>query len=245
MEADMSQAAESQTAPSVRTPPYVAYATFKTLLDDLKTNGVPPQIDKSVLKRFSGGVGNQLLMALKSLGLVTDQNMPTTNLVPMVRDYGTDNYAKQLKLALNHGYPFLGSIDLATATPSMFAEAFRNATGAKEDVLQKCRRFYLQAAQDAGISIGPRIANGGNAAPRANGSPAASAPKRPVRPARRGPPPSKPPAAPTGAAIDIKTQLVGKFPDFDPAWPDDIKAKWFEGFQKLMATATKENGDPQ
>jgi hypothetical protein len=29
-------------------------------------------------------------------------------------------------------------------------------------------------------------------------------------------------------------QLLGKFPSFDPGWPDDIKKKWFEGFDRLM-----------
>jgi hypothetical protein len=28
--------------------------------------------------------------------------------------------------------------------------------------------------------------------------------------------------------------LLAKFPDFDPAWPDDIKAKWFSGFDTFM-----------
>jgi transcriptional regulator with XRE-family HTH domain len=27
--------------------------------------------------------------------------------------------------------------------------------------------------------------------------------------------------------------LLSKFPDFDPAWSDEVKAKWFEGFKAM------------
>lgn len=245
----MKQTDELLSTTALRTPPYVAYATFRTLLEDLKTNGVPPQIDRSVLKRFSGGVGNQLLMAMKSLGLVTDQNTPTANLNPMVKAYGGPDYAKHLALALNHGFPFLGSLDLTTATPSMFADAFKDGTSAKEDVLKKCRRFFLQAASDAGVQIGPRIANGHKGSPRASaGSPSPAAPRRraaPVKRVERQKPLAQPHMNGNNPPADIRTQLIGKFPEFDPSWPDQIKTAWFDGFQKLMSTATKENGDPQ
>lgn len=29
-------------------------------------------------------------------------------------------------------------------------------------------------------------------------------------------------------------QLLAKFPQFDPAWPDDVKGKWFDAFDRLM-----------
>lgn len=29
-------------------------------------------------------------------------------------------------------------------------------------------------------------------------------------------------------------QLLAKFPQFDPAWPDDVKSKWFDAFDRLM-----------
>ncbi len=32
-----------------RTPPYIAYKTLLTLLQEFKVNGLPPQIDRSVL----------------------------------------------------------------------------------------------------------------------------------------------------------------------------------------------------
>lgn len=160
---DMDRATEANgtaTEGSVRTPPYVSYKSFQTLLDDFKTTGVPPRIDRSVLTRFSGGLASQLLGALRTLGLMDEKHVPTPALENLAMAYGTADYPAQLRTVLERSYPFLHSVDLTTATPSMFAEAFKNATGAREDVLRKCRTFYLHAAKDAGIDIGQRLATG-------------------------------------------------------------------------------------
>ncbi|MER9138750.1 DUF5343 domain-containing protein [Mesorhizobium sp. M0830] len=143
-----------------RTPPYVSFKSFLTLLEDFKKTGTPPRIDRSVLSRFSGGLGSQLLVALRSLGLMTEDGTPTGLLEELVASYDTPNFHLGLKRILTHAYPFLHSVDLKTATPSMFAEAFKNGTNAKEDVLRKCRTFFLHAAKAASIEIGPRLEKG-------------------------------------------------------------------------------------
>lgn len=226
-------------ASNSRTPPYVSYKTFLTLLEDLKTNGIPPQFDRSGLSRFSGGVVAQLLMALRSLGLLNEQ-APTPRLHALVKAHGTPEFMEIMRDALRTGYPFLAKLDLSTATPSMFADAFKG-TGAKEDVLKKCRRFYLQAAMDVGIPIGPRILKGPKGVQRAaNSAPTAPRQRRAQQRKPRQPAADVPPINVAGT---IQQQLVAKYPNFDPTWPDQIKAAWFEGFKNLMANAdTKENG---
>jgi hypothetical protein len=237
----------SQNAPSVRTPPYVAYKTFLTLIDDLKTHSLPPLIDRSVLKRFSGGVGSQLLMALKSLNLATEDNTPTTRLDRMVKVYGQPAFKLEMASALEFGFPFLKTIDLKTATPGMFADAFK-VTGAKEDVLKKCRRFYLAAAQDNGVPLGPRILSGGVRKPRApNGSAGSPAPaKKRGRPAKRTDNSDRDDNAHhrrTNNDHTVQAQLLAKFPEFDPTWPDELKKSWFAGFKDLMAASGTKTGD--
>jgi hypothetical protein len=32
-------------------------------------------------------------------------------------------------------------------------------------------------------------------------------------------------------------------PPFDPAWPDDIKAAWFQGFDKLLERTSQADKD--
>jgi hypothetical protein len=228
----------------VRTPPYIAFKTFLTFMEDLKAHGLPPQIDRSVIKRFSGGVGSQLLMGVRSLHLIDDSKRPTSFLAQLHKSFGTDQFKPDLEVVLRHAYPFLNKIDLRTATPSMFADAFSSGTNAKTDVLKKCRRFFLQAAEYSGMEIGPRLAAGSHSV--SNGS-AAPARKRAVKTPR---PDSQTPEkeshrrnkiqnTPTSSMVD---KLLDKFPKLDPNWPDDIKAKWFEGFQKLMTSVGDNEG---
>jgi hypothetical protein len=228
---------------AARTPPYVSFKTFLTLLDELKTNGIPPQVDRSVLARFSGGVGAQLLGALKSLDMVTDDNKPTPSGIAIINALGTDPFNELLKAAMRGAYPFLSDLNLLHATPSMFAEAFRKGTDAKEDVLRKCRTFYLHAAQQVGIQIGPRIAKG--SVPRASNGGSTGRRKARV--------PKEKDASKTGEhkggnpdvggkSDTVAQTLLDKFPTFDPSWPDPIKAKWFDGYERLLSMGDKKSG---
>jgi hypothetical protein len=219
-----------------RTPPYVSFKSFTTLLEDFKSSGVPPRIDRSVLKRFSGGLGSQLLVALRSLGLMDDNGTPTDDLQILVDYYGTDDYPSGLRHVLETSYPFLQTLDLTTATPSMFAEAFQSATTAKEDVLRKCRTFYLHAAKVAGIEIGKRLESGTYTRTAGAGR------KRRKQPRADGENAGTVNAADndTSSTVDrFKKELLAKFPEFDPSWPDEIKAKWFAGFDQFMTMAKK------
>lgn len=160
---------------SPRTPPYIAYKTFTTFLDELKTNGIPPQIDSSVLKRFSGGIQAQLKMALRALGLV-EGFTPTDRLIRLVEAHGTSSYESQLAEILRATYLPVFNLDLTSATPTMFADAFRSMGVKGEDVSRKCRTFFLHAAKVAGIPLGQRILAG--SAPRlSNGTAVRRKPK--------------------------------------------------------------------
>ena len=52
------------------------------------------------------------------------------------------------------------AIDLESATPSHFNEAFRKAFPAADAVVQKCVTFFLYAANDAGVRISGRVLKG-------------------------------------------------------------------------------------
>lgn len=158
------------SAGNSRTPPYVSFRTFLTLLEDFKEHGMPPQIDASVLKRFSGSAGAQIVGALKYLGYVDDQKKCQPLLKEAVDSFKTDQFPAHLKKVLLAAYSFLSDIDLMTATPGMFADAFRKNFSAKEDVLRKSRTFFIHAAAPAGIELGTRLKAGGTSAPANGGS---------------------------------------------------------------------------
>ncbi|HEY3623614.1 MAG TPA: DUF5343 domain-containing protein [Roseiarcus sp.] len=142
------------------TPPYTSYRTFKTFIEDLHEHGVPSRIDRSVLTRFSGVVGTQLMHALRFLGLIEDDGRPTERLKALVKAHGSRDWPRQFLELLRHEYAAMFAIDLETATPSHFNEVFRKAFPAADAVVQKCVTFFLYAASDAGVKISGRVLKG-------------------------------------------------------------------------------------
>ena len=178
-----------ERARSSGTPPYTSYRTFRTFIEDLQEHGVPSRIDRSVLTRFSGVVGTQLMHALRFLGLIEDDGRPTQRLKELVSAHATAHWPEKLLERLRQEYAPMFAIDLETATPSHFNEAFRKAFPAAEAVVQKCVTFFLYAASDAGVKISGRVLKGRK--------PRSLAPRRkPARPAFAYPPMKESEAAP-------------------------------------------------
>jgi len=143
-----------------RTPPYTSYRTFKTFIEDLHQHGVPSRIDRSVLTRFSGVVGTQLMHGLRFLGLIDDGGRPTQRLKALVNAHGAANWSDTLMELLRQEYAPMFGIELENATPSHFSGAFRKAFPAADAVVQKCVTFFLYAANDAGVKISGRVLKG-------------------------------------------------------------------------------------
>jgi Family of unknown function (DUF5343) len=141
-------------------PPYTSYRTFKTFIEDLHEHGVPSRVDRSVLTRFSGVVGTQLMHALRFLGLIEDDGRPTPRLKALVNAHGSEHWPETLLERLRQEYAPIFAIDLETATPSHFSGAFRKAFPAADAVVQKCVTFFLYAAKDAGVRISGRVLKG-------------------------------------------------------------------------------------
>lgn len=139
------------------TPPYIAYSTFRTLLKSFQEHGVPGRIDRSVLTNFSGSVGGQIIPAMKFLRLIDQNNHPTEWLRGFMSTFGTDDWPRDLQHLLEEAYEPLSKLNLQTASPSQFDEAFSKAYPGTEDVMRKCKTFYLAAAANSKIPISPYI----------------------------------------------------------------------------------------
>src|SRR5271154_5011826 len=150
----------SEKTRSLRTAPYTSYRTFKTFIEDLGEHGVPSRIDRSVLTRFSGAVGGQLMHALRFLGLIDDEGRTMQRLRELVIALGGAEWPETLSQALKQAYAPMFAIDLETATPSHFSATFRKASPAADAVVQKCVTFFLYAAADAGLEVSARILKG-------------------------------------------------------------------------------------
>jgi hypothetical protein len=153
----MSDAGNKDGNKATASPPYIAYSTLKTVLKNFQEHGLPGRIDRSVLTNFSGSVGAQIIPALRFLHLIDVHNHPTEWLKGFVNTYGTDVWAEDLKHLLEEAYEPLAKLDLQTASPSQFDEAFSKAYPGAENVLRKCKSFYLAAAAEAKIAVSPYI----------------------------------------------------------------------------------------
>src|ERR1700691_4993636 len=70
-------------------PPYAPYRSFRNYLESLK-QGIPSQIDRSVMRNMSGALQSQLSAALKYLGLVNAVGQPTDRLSRIVHSEGVE-----------------------------------------------------------------------------------------------------------------------------------------------------------
>lgn len=255
-----SQSGFSMQERQISVPPYVPYRTFQTFLEFLQ-DGIPARIDRSVWgSRFSGSSGTQLMTALKVLQLVDAEGHPQPVLEELVFAEG-ERRRRLLRGLLEDYYKPVFRLNLARATRNQFHEAFRSF-GAREGVLTKCEAFFIRAAQDAGIQLSQYILAGRHqgrrrqSAGRGRGTAPATAQPPTATPATSAEPaaeaaPTFPPG--TGAAIaessprlaaklNVAEMILSKYPDFDPAWPSEVQAKWLDGMTKLyegLAAAEK------
>lgn len=225
-----------ETTPKVKplVPPYLSYKTFRAFIDSLR-QGMPNRIDRSLMGTMSGAVQGGLTAALRYLYLIGDQGAPTEHLIQLVNSEGAD-HQRVLREILIAGYAFLfaDGFDLTNATSLAFEERFREV--ASGDTVRKCEAFFLAAAQDADIPISRHIlARGARGRPNTR------------QKLRRGPigsglkvlhaitdigheERSNSPAPP----ISVEQMLLAKFPSFDPAWSEEVQAKWFDAFNRIM-----------
>ena len=127
------------------TPPYVGFVSFVEMLDWLKAEGVPAQLDKSAWdKKFSDSLGSQLMSALRYLKLV-DVETPTSELEELV--LAEENDRKEiLSELLKRSYPTVFNIGLERATTNMLEKAFEDMGGGG-DTQRKAAAFFVNACK--------------------------------------------------------------------------------------------------
>ncbi len=216
-------------------PPYLSYKTFLNFLERLKVQGVPMRIDRSVVGSFSGAIQRQLFSALQYLGLMSEGGIPAENLKKLIN--ADKEKPAVLKEIITSAYPFLfGEKDnLGIMTSKMLQEKFED-TGTTGETSRKSIKFFLMVAKDAGIELSQYISKPKDRAPRSNSSPKPKKQKDEPHSAEfidgNNPPPAQ-------GFPDRWKLLLEKFPIFDPAWPDDIKSKWLDGFNWLKEESKK------
>ena len=212
---------------SGKTPPYVSFVTFINSINKLRDIGLPGRIDPSVFSGQSGSAIAALLAAIRFLGLMDDSGVPTKEFAQLV-DAKDEDRPEILRPILLERYAFITNshFDLKSATSKQVEEAFREQ-GITGSTVTKSVSFFLAAAQLAGLATSPHVK--APKPPRKTGVP--RQPRRRPQQNTKEDGIAPPPATVVKSTSEL---LLGKFPDFDPAWPDELKQKWFDSFSRLQ-----------
>jgi hypothetical protein len=138
------------------TVPYVAWRTFWTFIEELRAAGSAPQvIDGSVLgENRSGAARSQLLITLRFLGLTDHSKQKTNTLDELV---AADEPMSLVRSLLEHAYAPVFSLGLESATVGQVNETLTSMGSGQGETLRKARMFFLNAATDAGVELGPHL----------------------------------------------------------------------------------------
>ncbi len=230
--------------------PYAPARAILEIVMRYREKGLPQPINEDVLSRI--GISESLiprtLQSLQTLDLINDKGA-VTDIFDSLRLAPENEFKERMAQWLNAAYSdVLKFIDPSVADETALKDAFQiyNPPG------QRDRMVTLFVGLYAAAGIGPEKTKSRSARPRGQYSSSTGASKR-----QNG----KPAGEENGASqvengageaagqkqnsgVDQKAadhpksferELLAKFPEFNPAWDDTLKAKWFEGFEKFMA----------
>lgn len=204
-----------------RQPPYVSYRQWQKLLDDLSVF-LPSRIDASYFDdmKISGSSRSMLKGALLFLGLLSPDGTPTKKLKDLLNS-DAETRPKVLDGIVREAYaPLFAQLDLAHASRGQVRE-YLESQGVAGDIGRKCWSFLKAIATDAQIQLSPRI-DRSNHGRKLDKTRLEDMPRhRPVRTNQKD--------------MTWERALLEKFPSLDPQWPDDLKVKWFDDFEKLVS----------
>lgn len=208
-------------------PPYMSWATFEGILDQLKANGIPDLIDRSVLDNKSGADQTQFLKAAEGFKLIDANKAPTERMQQLVN---AEDRSPLIEEMLREAYP--GVIALGTgATQAMLEDEFRKFGYEGADTLRKAITYYLNAARQTNIELSQhfkatRPGAGGRRSPRRTRKSSSNSN------ASNNPPSPPPPPNPVADLHPAIVTLVKALPEFNdpsekPAFADADRQAWF------------------
>lgn len=172
------------------------------------------------------------MAALRFLRLIDANGKPTEKLKPLVSAKG-EQRAQLLREIVTEAFDFVlrSSLDLESATYAQLEEVFHNTFQLTDDVSRKCVKFFIAMASDAGMVLSPFITKRTRLTHAISRTKAIT--KRMVsRTNQKVIIPHDSEELPTQSSWN--NMLLAKFPNFDPAWNDEIKLKWFAAFDELL-----------
>ena len=135
-------------------PPYVSFRRFLHQIELMESNGVPQRLDRSMLIGLSGPYQAQVMQALRALGMIDAAGLPT----PALHELATRPGERRHLLAelVRQRYPEAVRLAAGDGTPARLADEFKRS-GLSGDTLRKAAKFFLHAANYAGIPVNEHL----------------------------------------------------------------------------------------
>jgi hypothetical protein len=213
-------------------PPYVSYRTFHNFLEGLQQR-MPSRIDRSYWgDMLSGSNGTQLMAAIRFLGLIDGNGKPMDLLKLLVTAKGEQRQQLLQEIAYeSFSFALRSNLDLQSATYAQLEEVFHNTFQLTDDVSRKCVKFFIALVSDAGITLSPFITKRTRSTHASSGT-KAIVKKTSIRTKQNAVIPQVLVEIPNRSSWN--NMLLAKFPNFYPAWNDELKTKWFSAFDELL-----------
>lgn len=138
-------------------PPYLAFKTFQSAIQGLRTHGLPSELDRTAWNTKSGTDQSQIVGALKFFGLIDRSGATQPSLRDLVATAENSQEEKKvLESILRPCYEKVFALDLKNATPKQLDDAIGDY-GVTGQVKTRAVRFFLKAAQYVGIQLSSRL----------------------------------------------------------------------------------------
>jgi hypothetical protein len=163
---------------------YVSWKTFANSIGQLSKAEIPNVIDKTVFTGMAFSVQNQLFAGMRFLGLIDEKSKPTADLEHLATEL-EDARKDKLKEIIQKRYSELFALNLKKTTPDELTKKMAESYGVTGDTREKAVRFFVSAAEYAGIELSPLLAS-----KKANGGTRTTNRKRGLRKSVSPSPPS-------------------------------------------------------
>lgn len=231
------------------TPAYASWKTTRGLIEDLHKTAIPPKVDRTVMKKMSGSAQSQVRVALRFLGLTTDDDDITDRMKRLVKAFGTEEWKDELRKVVEDAYaPILGAVPVENGTAQQLHDAFRQRTDVSGSSFRKAVRFFLNAARESGMKVSPHfVAPSAPSRARTKGTKG-----KPNKPEDRPPPADKTEGdadreaarngdSPPGTEDPFWSQVLQKLPEFDPEWEAEAQTAFFDALRTVVQMKEKES----
>lgn len=209
-------------------PPSIQFRSFKIALAALKDLGtMPDQLDRSVwTNKLVSTDRRETVEACRFLGLIDQNSRPTESLQALVAALDTDSWSAELRKVLERSYQPLLACSISALTAGGMMRTFRTLYRTPGESTRKSCNFFVHAAREAALEIGPflltnsrsRWVDGQRVDFKEGTSTRTNSSKLSV----------------DAMNAESLSALVGKFPTYDAAWPDDVKRLWFSALNSLI-----------